>query len=317
MKKSGIKNGAGTDRSVTRGFALAAAALILLFAVPLTAQDAGTGATAAWRTAEKVWETAQELETPESVLYDPERDVIYVANVAGNPTDKDGNGFITILATDGSIAEREWVSGLDAPKGMGISEGRLFVSDIDTLVEIDTATGVILNRHIAEGALFLNDVAVGPDGTVYVSDYSEENSAIYRLSDGTLEAWITGGEPARPNGLFAEEGRLIAGTADGKLFAVEYESGAVEQIADLSDTIAGIDGIASDGEGNYLVSDWSGAVLRLNLDQLGSEGPAVLFNTSAEGINAADISFAESEGLLLVPTFGDNRIMAYRIGTGE
>lgn len=317
MSKSTIPHGAGAPRPVTRRLALAFTALTLLAAVPVFGQDDGTSATPAWGAVEKLWETGPELETPESVLYDSERDVIYVANVAGNPTDKDGNGFISILSTDGSITEREWVAELDAPKGMGIHEGRLFVSDIDTLVEIDTGSGEILNRYPAEGALFLNDVAIGSDGTVYVSDYSEENSAIYRLTEGALETWVTGGGLTSPNGLFAEEDRLIAGTADGRLFAVEYESGEVEQIADLSDTIAGIDGIAADGEGNYLVSDWTGTVLRVNLDQLGSEGPAVLVDTGADGINAADISFAESEGLLLVPTFGDNRIMAYRLGTGE
>lgn len=40
------------------------------------------------------WETDTVLTTCESVLYDPTNDVLYVANIAGNPEGKDGNGFI-------------------------------------------------------------------------------------------------------------------------------------------------------------------------------------------------------------------------------
>ena len=39
-----------------------------------------------------VWETSG-LSTPESALPDPTGTFAYVSNVAGNPTEKDGNGM--------------------------------------------------------------------------------------------------------------------------------------------------------------------------------------------------------------------------------
>ena len=44
---------------------------------------------------EKLWETDTLLTTCESVIYDAGANVLYVSNIAGNPTDKDGNGFIS------------------------------------------------------------------------------------------------------------------------------------------------------------------------------------------------------------------------------
>ena len=79
----------------------------------------------------KVWETAPVLKTPESVIYCPGNDQIYVANINGNASEKDGNGFISILSSKGEVVNLEWVSGLHAPKGMGIYDGKLYVADIE------------------------------------------------------------------------------------------------------------------------------------------------------------------------------------------
>src|SRR6056297_1211635 len=101
------------------------------------------------QTLEKVWETSTEMKTPESVLYDSERDLIYVANINENPSEKDGNGFISVLNPDGSVKVFKWVENLSAPKGMAIFDGRLYVADIDQLVEIDIENSKILNKYNA------------------------------------------------------------------------------------------------------------------------------------------------------------------------
>src|SRR3546814_10575543 len=64
----------------------------------------------------------------------------------------------------------EWATGLDAPKGLALANNRLYVSDIDQLVAIDTATGAVAQRWPATGAKFLNDVVADMDGRVFVSD---------------------------------------------------------------------------------------------------------------------------------------------------
>ena len=83
------------------------------------------------------WETDAGFKQPESTVYDADRDVLYVSNINGQGTDKDGNGYISKVALDGTVTESEWVTGLDGPKGLAIVGDKLYVSDITALVEID------------------------------------------------------------------------------------------------------------------------------------------------------------------------------------
>ena len=94
----------------------------------------------------KLWETTNDLKNPESVAYAPKQNVLFVSNVNGNPTQKDQNGFISkVSPSNGNIIELNWVTGLNAPKGVAISNNnsRLYVSDITDLVEIDIDNGKI------------------------------------------------------------------------------------------------------------------------------------------------------------------------------
>ena len=116
--------------------------------------------------------------------------MLYVSNVNGPPLDKDGNGFISKLSPEGEIEELEWITGLNAPKGMIMDGDKLYVTDIDRLVEIDPETGKIVGTYPAEGAIFLNDPAVGPDSTVYVSDIAGRKIFARAPGADTLEIWF-------------------------------------------------------------------------------------------------------------------------------
>src|SRR5690606_31601414 len=59
----------------------------------------------------QLWETSADLTTCESVLYDGSSGNIYVANIEGEATEKDGKGSISTISKEGEILEREWVSG--------------------------------------------------------------------------------------------------------------------------------------------------------------------------------------------------------------
>jgi hypothetical protein len=97
---------------------------------------------------------------PESALFDTQRKVVYASNVAGDANAKDGVGFISKISPDGKLIELEWVKGLNAPKGMVMKGDKLYVSDVDQLVEIDIDKGEVSNRWNAEGSKFLNDTVV-------------------------------------------------------------------------------------------------------------------------------------------------------------
>src|SRR5688572_22605966 len=84
---------------------------------------------------------------PESVLPSADGTFFYVSNVAGEGGAKDGNGFISRLAIDGTLLEREWSKDdLDAPKGLALADGRLYVSDVTQLVVLDAASGEVIER---------------------------------------------------------------------------------------------------------------------------------------------------------------------------
>ena len=249
-----------------------------------------------------LWDTPEGLITPESVHYDSVRNVIYVANINGKPTEKDGNGFISKLTPDGRIETLQWVSGLNAPKGMGIVDGRLFVTDIDQVVAIDIDGGRIARRYPVKDAVFLNDIAIAPDKSVYISDMSTRK--IHRIRGDSLETWLEMDAPS-PNGLFVEGGYLLVGT-QGNLYRVSLvEKTGVKYI----EGTGSIDGLAPDGRGGYVISDWSGLTQIIYPDKVA----VVLLDTGADGINAADIDYIPSMRLLLIPTFFDNRVRAYRI----
>lgn len=255
----------------------------------------------------KLWETEKVLKVPESVLHDPERNVLYISSINGQPLEKNGKGFLSKLTLDGKLEELRWVTGLNAPKGSAIYQGKLYVSDIDRLVVINIENGEIETSYPAQGAIFLNDVTVDKDGTIYVSDSSEKNSIIYKLSEGKLAVWIKSANISQPNGLYAERDRLLAGSfGKGALTAVNF---ADKNIETITTTGFGIDGLVPDDQGNYFLSDWQGHTYVLTA----SGDLKELLDTTEDKINAADIEYIPERKMLLIPTFFDNRVMAYQV----
>lgn len=102
----------------------------------------------------KIWETDSTLTTNESVLYDASSGKIYVSNIEGQPAEKDGKGSISIIDKEGNIVTQDWVTGLNAPKGMGVANGNFYVTDIDQLVEVNTESGEITKKYPVEGVSF-------------------------------------------------------------------------------------------------------------------------------------------------------------------
>jgi len=252
---------------------------------------------------EKVWETPDLLTTSESVYYDAKIHLAYVSCINGNPTDKDGNGFIAQVSITGEIITLKWISMLNAPKGMGIYKNKLYVTDIDQIVEIDIEQAAITKIIDVEGAKFLNDITIDPDGVVYISDMA--TNKIHYYHKGILGTWFEDEKMIGTNGLFYEDKEILAGTKNG-IFSIRMEDKRLWHL--ITDT-GGIDGLKADGKDNYIISDWMGKIQLVNIE----DDPIELLNTSNTGVNAADIEFISDKNLLLVPTFSDNRVVAYEI----
>jgi DNA-binding beta-propeller fold protein YncE len=279
---------------------LAAVAVVL-------STPAGAGLTEAWRVGG--------FDLPESVSYDDATQSFFVSNLGTNPTDKDGNGFISRLDARGNLTELKWVTGLNAPKGTAIADGKLYVTDIDQLVVIDIASRIIVNRYPGKGAKFLNDPAVAPDGRVFVADTFA--NAIYVLDNGGLQTWRQDPSLMGPNGLLVRDGTLIvAELGDVSQGFENIKPGTVKQIdlatKAISDfgppaPLAPLDGIEDDGEGGVMVTDNPGGRL---LDIKAGEPPVVI-GTLAPG--AADFEWVPSMNLLVVPQMQQNEIVAYSL----
>jgi sugar lactone lactonase YvrE len=263
---------------------------------------------------EMVWQ-AEGLEGPESALLDPEAGVLYVSNVNGGPAEANGNGYISKLSLKGEILEQQWVAGLDAPKGLALHEGLLYVSDITKLAVIDTASGEITATYDAPGSKFLNDVTAHQDGRVFVSDMM--TNQIWQLDGDQFSVWLEDAALENPNGLLAEADRLLVASwgvpkedfsteVPGHLKAVDYQTKAVESLGG-GEPVGNLDGLEPDGQGGYLVTDWlSGGLYRFDAD-----GKAELLMDLNQG--SADLGFVESERLAVIPMMLDGTVNAYRI----
>jgi len=261
-------------------------------------------ASESWSLSE-VWRTDTLLTTCESVLYDPSREQLFVSCINGAPAEKNGTGFIALLQPDGSIKELKWLTGLNAPKGMAVHGNILYVADIDQLVIIDIQEARVIEKLDVEGASFLNDVALGAEGKIYFSD--SDTGYIWIYSDGKLEAWITEGLQ-RPNGLYVEESRvLLTSSGSSDLKSIDKSTGAFET---LTTEIGHGDGIEFTGsDGYYIASSWSGEIFLILPDY----SKVSLLLTSDQEINSADLGFNKDKQIVYVPTFFDNRVVAYKI----
>lgn len=264
---------------------------------------------------EVVW-TLEGLEAPESAYFDEARDVLYVSNVVGDPTDKDGEGYISRVSPDGEMLEAQWVTGMDAPKGLVSDGATLYVSDIDRLVAIDIEAGEIAGTWPADGAVFLNDTALDEMGRVFVSDMITDK--IHVLTDGDLAVLAEGETLQHPNGLNILDGKLVVAPwgldlqddfstkIGGHLITVDVETGSVESLGS-GEPVGNLDGLEPDGKGNWIVSDWiAGAVYRIAAD--GSKTTLLDLD-----MGSADLEYIADRSLLIVPMMLNDTLVAYRI----
>lgn len=259
--------------------------------------------------------TVRGFEAPESVLHDPDGDRLFVSNVVGPPDAKDGDGYIAVIGLDGKTITPRFAAGMDAPKGMVLTGGRLYVSDIDRLHAIDPATGAILQSWPAEGAGFLNDLAT--DGTrVFVSDLTKDR--IYVLEDDKLSVWLESEALEHPNGLEVSGGSLYVAAwgkglrpdgsteTPGRLLAVDLASKAIAPVG-AGAPVGALDGLRPDGAGGWFATDFlAGGVFHYD-----SEGEARQVMELPPG--SADLDFIAEKGVILIPMMLSGEVVARKI----
>ncbi len=259
------------------------------------------------------------IATPESVLYDAETDTYLVSNINGAPLDKDNNGFIAELAPDGKVVNAKLIEGgknkvtLNAPKGSALKDGVLYVADIDTVRMFDRKTGAPKGEVALKGATFANDVALGPDGNLYVSDSglnpkfeSTGTDAIWVITLGkkpSAKALIKSKDLHSPNGLLVTKDAIhtVCFTAP-ELLTYDLKGKKVGEAAKLPN--GGLDGLLMVGD-ELLVSSWGAKTIYRG--KLGGEFKEAFTDLEAP----ADFGFDSKRNRVLVPRFQGNAVEAW------
>lgn len=289
---------------------------------PATGDAAMAGSGAASDAAPAAWDGTTPLpltegfSTPESVLHDEASDVYLVSNINGEPLGADDNGFISQVSPDGKVTNSKWIDGskdtvkLDAPKGMAIQNGVLYVSDITVVRQFDAKTGEPKGEIKIDGATFLNDVAPAPDGGVYVTDSGLDpkfaptgTDAVYHISkDGKVKPLIKDKSLAGPNGVTAGE--------NGAVWVVTFGSGEIYSVDAKGKKAAGqklpkgqLDGVMSIEGGDVLVSSWEGSTVYRG--KPGGEWKPVVENVKSP----ADIGWDAKRKRILIPLFMSNSVI--------
>ena len=248
------------------------------------------------------WESDSLLKVPESVLFDKANQILYVSNIDGtDPWKADGKGSIAKVGLDGKIIAAEWVSGMNAPKGMGIYNGKLYAADLGNIAVIDIASGKIEKNIPIQGATGLNDISIDPNGVIYVTEYLAKK--LYKVANEKAE--LIAENLTQPNGVLFHNNELFLLDGTG-MFKVNTD----KSMAKITDGMeGGVDGIENIEGNNFIVSCWEGALWQVNAD--GTKH--LLMDTRKEKRSTADIGFDPATKTVYVPTFFRNTVVAYEV----
>ncbi len=280
---------------------------VLTMATPLhwvlaTFLGCAVTAQAAAKTLEPLWQVG-DLPVPESVLYvqDKKAPYLFVSLIDGVPTDADGKGGIATLTPEGEVINREWLTGLNAPKGMGSDGQLLYVADITELVIIDIKKARVVKKIAVPDAVFLNDVSVNSQGAVFISD--TRTHRVYRYHEDKLELYLENVDNA--NGLYSIGSSLVVGSAQTLLLF-----GADKQPQVLAQGFAeNIDGVEMTERGEFIVTCWKGLIYYVY-----SDGRLeLLLDVREQEINTADIGYDHERRRLFVPNFFKNTVTTYHV----
>lgn len=231
--------------------------------------------------------------SPESAIYDPDQDVVFVTNLGG---------FVSRVLPDGTIDDLSWIAGLTSPKGTALDGDDLVLVDGAAIRRFDRFTGAPGPVVDIAGAVFLNDVTLGPDGLPYVTQTGSdaETSAVWRLDPGgptTLATWPV---MDRPNGLVADAtGVIVIGFDEPVVFHLDLAGARTERFVTPA---AHQDGVVLLPDGALLVSSQDAQEV-WHLDPDGT-----ITTLIEDLVGPADIGWDPTRERVLVPQLSEGTV---------
>ena len=264
------------------------------------------------------------LALPEGARWDPEQRVWFISNINGGPR-KDDNGFISRVAPDSRVDSLRFIAGgrdgvtLHAPKGMALAGDTLWVTDLDALRGFHRRTGAPLATidFAPLGALFLNDVAVGPDGSLYVTDTGVQFDAagnrqhtgpdrVLRVRGGRASVALEGEWLGQPNGITWDPvgRRFLLAPVAGDSSLQQWTEGAARPTP-LAKGPGRYDGVEVLPGGRILVSGWNDSTVS---EVVGREIRPLIRGVPA----AADIGVDPEAKVVAIPILRDDRVELWK-----
>lgn len=261
---------------------------------------------------------------PGSITFDEARDIYLISNAGVNPNSPTNTGFISKVDGEGKIVSLKWIDGgkdgvtLQSPKGMAVRGDTLYVADGNTVRKFHAVSGKALGKIAFEGASYLNDVALSPQGMLYVTDTGyrlEENKlvprgtdCIYALDDADRPYKVKEGKELRmPNGVFADESGLYVVSFESPLvYSVSVDGVIGRKTTDLPG--GKLDGLVKLPDGQLLMTSWSASSLIMGM-------PGGPFKTFIEGLNTpGDLAYDIKRNQIVVPLARDNALFIQPLG---
>lgn len=296
---------------------------------PAAAAEAPPAAPAANPRGSEGWTlvtTIKGLQTPESAFYDSTLDVYFISNTDGGTGSDNAGGFISRVRGDGTIDSLRFIAGgrdgvtLDSPRGIAILGDTIWVADGKTLRGFNKRSG----KHEADvdfeqlGAELLNDVCLGPDGSILITDTGEGGSKvgagrIFRVPELTVagrarnpqEATTANKSMEGPNGITWDRvrGHYIVASFRGRNI---YSWMPKTDPTPIATGPGRFDGIEALGDGRILVTSWADSSLML---LHGNSLRAVVTNLP----EPADIGIDNKRNQVAIPLSASDEVVIFTI----
>jgi len=249
----------------------------------------------------------------ESVVAD--HDCLYAADIGAelNPTAKDGDGIILKLDLHGNILDSSCVNAkLNAPKGLVIDHGILYLTDIDRIVAVRLKTGDVLYEiDLSKDASFLNDIAVWDKKTLFVSATDKNTIFKINLTDKSYAALKVDSVIAGVNGLVSDQkgNRLYVNgfgsnnLPNGQLGFIDLQNGHFNRLTALEGYFDGL--ILQNGllyTSNWVAFEKKGMLFSIRL----SDNQVTELNPTEPIAGPADFIIRKDQ--LIVPAMMDGSI---------
>ncbi|MFW5628489.1 MAG: SMP-30/gluconolactonase/LRE family protein [Candidatus Cloacimonadaceae bacterium] len=239
--------------------------------------------------------TLRPLNKPESVAFDPDNNRFLISNV--------GSGSIAAMDSLGNYSI--FLNRLfKAPRGIIVRQGKLYVTDPQSILVVDIANEEIIQSYDIDGAIGLNDIAFGDNNRLYITDSLANCVFVLDMNSGRQDRVVSELFDS-PKGIVYDRPRwqmfVVNNAKHSPILSLNTREHSVDIFMDTM--YSQLDGIAIDDKGRIYFGSWEDDMI-VQIPQEQNR-----FITDLKGYKgAADFYYHLPTNELIVPMFNKNRI---------